>query len=152
MSRFLADEASPTVSIVINTLNRGSLLADAIRGVLQLDYPSFELIVVNGPSTDHSEQVLEGWRGTIKHLRCDVPNLSVSRNVGIAAADGEIVAFLDDDAVPHPRWLRYLSRHYADPSTGGVGGYTVDNTGVRWQVRKTVCDRFGNAHFPDDLF
>jgi glycosyltransferase involved in cell wall biosynthesis len=152
VSRFLADEASPTVSIVINTLNRGSLLADAIRGVLQLDYPSFELIVVNGPSTDHSEQVLEGWRGTIKHLRCDVPNLSVSRNVGIAAADGEIVAFLDDDAVPHPRWLRYLSRHYADPSTGGVGGYTVDNTGVRWQVRKTVCDRFGNAHFPDDLF
>ncbi|MDP1153929.1 hypothetical protein, partial [Klebsiella pneumoniae] len=47
---------------------------------------------------------------------------------------------------------RYLSRHYANPSTGGVGGYTVDNTGVRWQVRKTVCDRFGNAYFPDDLF
>lgn len=152
MTRFLPDAQCPSFSIVINTLNRGNLLGDAIQGVFQLDYPSFELVVVNGPSTDNSEDVLARWQGRIKHLRCDVANLSVSRNVGIEAAAGDVVAFLDDDAVPHPLWLRYLSRHYADPSTGGVGGYTVDNTGVRWQVRKTVCDRFGNALFPDDLF
>lgn len=152
MSQFLSDAESPPVSVVINTLNRADLLADAIRGVMQLDYPAVELIAVNGPSTDNSEAVLSEWRGQIKHLRCDVPNLSVSRNVGIEAADGKIVAFLDDDAVPHPLWLRYLARHYANPSTGGVGGFTVDNTGVRWQVRKTVCDRFGNAYNPDDLF
>lgn len=152
MTRFLPDAQCPSFSIVINTLNRGNLLGDAIQGVFQLDYPCFELIVVNGPSTDNSEDVLANWRGQIKHLRCDVANLSVSRNVGIEAAAGDIVAFLDDDAVPHPLWLRYLSRHYANPSTGGVGGYTVDNTGVRWQVGKTVCDRFGNAFFPDDLF
>ena len=137
---------------MINTLNRASLLDDAITGVMQLDYPHIELVVVNGPSTDHSEDVLARWQGRIKHLRCDVPNLSVSRNVGIAGAAGEIVAFLDDDAVPHPRWLRYLARHFSDPAIGGVGGFTVDNTGVRWQVRKTVCDRFGNAHFPPDSF
>ncbi|MBX9730899.1 MAG: glycosyltransferase [Sphingomonas sp.] len=143
---------APSVSIVINTLNRATLLGDAISGVFQLDYPSFELIVVNGPSTDNSEAILEGWHGKIKHLRCSEANLSISRNVGIAAAAGDIVAFLDDDAVPHPRWLRYLTRHYADPSIGGVGGYTVDNTGVRWQVRKTICDRFGNAILVDDFF
>lgn len=152
MSKFLPDETCPPFSIVINTLNRATLLSDAIQGVFQLDYPAFELIVVNGPSTDRSEEVLAQWQGKIKHLRCDAPNLSVSRNVGIEAADGDVVAFLDDDAVPHPKWLRYLSRHYTNPTTGGVGGYTVDNTGVRWQVRKTVCDRFGNAYFPDDLF
>lgn len=152
MTRFLPDQDSPTVSVVINTLNRANLLDDAIRGVFQLDYPSFELIVVNGPSTDNSEEVLQGWHGRIKHLRCDVPNLSVSRNVGIEAAAGDVVAFLDDDAVPHPLWLRYLARSFADPSIGGVGGFTVDNTGVRWQVRKTICDRFGNAHFPADSF
>jgi glycosyltransferase involved in cell wall biosynthesis len=152
VSRFLPDEKCLTFSIVINTLNRANLLGDAIQGVLQLDYPAFELIVVNGPSTDRSEEVLAEWQGKIKHLRCDAPNLSISRNVGIEAVDGDVVAFLDDDAVPHPKWLRYLSRHYTNPSTGGVGGYTVDNTGVRWQVRKTVCDRFGNAFNPDDLF
>ncbi|MGY6636095.1 MAG: glycosyltransferase [Erythrobacter sp.] len=152
MSRFLPDSASPSFSVVINTLNRADLLDDAITGVMQMDYPQFELIVVNGPSTDHSEDVLARWQGQIKHLRCDVANLSVSRNVGVAAAAGDIVAFLDDDAVPHPQWLRYLARNFADPAIGGVGGYTVDNTGVRWQVRKTVCDRFGNAHFPPDCY
>jgi glycosyltransferase involved in cell wall biosynthesis/GT2 family glycosyltransferase len=152
LNRFISDDCSPSFSIVINTLNRASLLSDAINGVLQLNYPSIELIVVNGPSIDHSEDVLGTWQGKIKHLRCDVPNLSVSRNVGIAGAAGDIVAFLDDDAVPHPLWLRHLARHYADPSVGAVGGFTVDNTGVRWQVRKTICDRFGNAYFPDDLF
>lgn len=140
------------VSIVINTLNRADLLDDAIRGVFQLDYPSYELIVVNGPSTDHSEEVLARWKGQVKHLRCDQPNLSVSRNVGIEAASGEVVAFLDDDAVPHPTWLSRLTLHYANPQVGGVGGFTVDNTGVRWQVRKTICDRFGNAKYVDDYF
>lgn len=152
MTRFLPDHASPPVSVVINTLNRADLLDDAIAGVMQLDYPAFELVVVNGPSTDHSEEVLARWQGRIKHLRCEVANLSVSRNVGIAAASGEIVAFLDDDAVPHPQWLRHLAKAFADPTVGGAGGFTVDNTGQRWQVRKTVCDRFGNAHFPPDTF
>lgn len=152
MTRFLPDHASPPVSVVINTLNRADLLDDAITGVMQLDYPAFELVVVNGPSTDHSEDVLRRWKGRIKHLRCDIANLSVSRNVGIAAASGEIVAFLDDDAVPHPHWLRHLAKAFADPAIGGAGGFTVDNTGQRWQVRKTVCDRFGNAHFPPDTF
>lgn len=142
----------PSFSVVINTLNRAELLDDAIRGVLQLDYPDFELIVVNGPSTDRSEEVLDGWSGRIKHLRCAEANLSISRNVGIAAASGDIVAFLDDDAVPHPAWLAKLARNYGDARVGGVGGYTVDNTGMRWQVRKTVCDRFGDAHFVDDFF
>ncbi len=152
MTSIPESEILPKVSIVINTLNRAALLNDAINGVFQLDYPHFELIVVNGPSSDHSEDVLANWRGKIKHLRCDVPNLSVSRNVGIAAASGDIVAFLDDDAVPHPKWLRFLTRCYADPTVGAAGGFTVDNTGVKWQVRKTICDRFGNAQFVDDHF
>ena len=142
----------PSFSIIINTYNRAAYLDDAIRGVLQLDYPEFELIVVNGPSSDATEDVLARWAGRIKLDRCEQANLSISRNVGIAAAAGEIVAFLDDDAVPHPQWLTRLAGHYAREQVGAVGGFTVDNTGMRWQVRKTVCDRFGHAHFVDDLF
>ena len=82
----------PTFSIVINTLNRAAYLDDAIAGVLQLDYPEFELVVVNGPSTDNTTQVLERWADKIKIGNCDVANLSVSRNVGIAAAAGDVVA------------------------------------------------------------
>lgn len=142
----------PSFSIVINTLNRAAYLGDAITGVLQLDYPAFELVVVNGPSTDDTAQVLKRWAGQIKVGDCAVPNLSVSRNVGIAAAAGDVVAFIDDDAVPHPEWLMRLARRYADPVVGAVGGFTVDNSGVRWQVRKTICDRFGTAYSVDDFF
>ncbi|WP_347304500.1 glycosyltransferase [Croceibacterium sp. TMG7-5b_MA50] len=151
MSFEMAD--SPlSFSIVINTYNRADYLEDAIRGVTQLDYPAYELIVVNGPSTDATSQVLAAWADRVKIRQCDVPNLSVSRNIGIEAAAGDIVAFLDDDAVPHPQWLTNLAKHYADHEVGGVGGFTVDNTGVQWQVCKTVCDRFGNAHSVDLFF
>jgi glycosyltransferase involved in cell wall biosynthesis len=152
VSAFHFPSPAPTFSVIINTYNRADYLDDAIRGVLQLDYPAFELIVVNGPSTDDTEAVLARWAGRIKTASCEAANLSMSRNVGIAAAAGDLVAFLDDDAVPHPQWLSRLAGHYARPEVGAVGGFTADNTGMRWQVRKTVCDRFGFAHFVDDLF
>jgi glycosyltransferase involved in cell wall biosynthesis/GT2 family glycosyltransferase len=142
----------PRVSIVVNTYNRGAWLDDALRGLAGLDYPEFEVIVVNGPSTDDSAAVIARWVPMIKALDCEEANLSMSRNVGIAAASGAIIAFIDDDAVPHPQWLRRLVTAYADPAVGAVGGFTVDNTGTRWQMRKVVCDRYGAAHHVTDYF
>lgn len=136
----------PSVSVVVCTYNRADTLADALRGTSQLDYPNFEIVVVNGPSQDETSKLLGQWRDQVKIVECDVPNLAASRNLGIAASAGEIVCFIDDDAVPHPQWLSRLSSKYADEHVGGVGGFTVDNTGSRFQSRKTICDRFGNAH------
>ena len=139
-------------SVVINTYNRAAYINDAILGLAELNYPDYEVIVINGPSTDRTGEILEGWKERIKIGECAEANLSMSRNIGIQMASGDVVAFMDDDAVPHPEWLKRLAVHYADPSVGGVGGFTIDNTGVRYQVRKTVCDRFGNAFFPHDYF
>ena len=142
----------PSVSVVINTLNRADQLTSALRGLLGVDYDRLEVVVINGPSTDATEDVLAGYQGLLKAGRCDVANLSKSRNAGIAMASGDIIAFLDDDAIPHPCWLKKLVKPYADPDVGAVGGYTIDNTGVRWQVKKTICDRFGDAYFVNDFF
>ncbi len=139
-------------SVVINTYNRAPYLEDAILGLLQLNYPFFEIIVVNGPSTDNSANVLKKWQGRIKIENVSEVNLSMSRNVGIEKASGDVVAFIDDDAVPHPEWLTKLAVNYANPAVGAVGGFTIDNTGTAYQVKKTVCDRFGNAYFPNDFF
>ena len=139
-------------SIVINTYNRGAYLNDALLGLSELDYPDYEVIVVNGPSTDKSDEVLERWRDRIKIGKCAEANLSRSRNIGIQMSAGDVIAFVDDDAVPHPTWLRRLASHYCDPAVGAVGGFTIDNTGRRFQARKTLCDRFGNAFFPHDYF
>lgn len=142
----------PPVSIVVNTYNRAGWLGDALAGLQGLDYPAFEVIVVNGPSTDASADMIERWGHRIKARSCGEANLARSRNIGIAAASGAIVAFIDDDAVPHPLWLRRLVMAYRDPAVGAVGGFTIDNGGMGWQVRKTVCDRFGNAHNVTEFF
>ena len=139
-------------SVVINTYNRGPYLNDALLGLSELDFSAYEVIVVNGPSTDNTSEVLEKWRDRIKIGKCANVNLSMSRNVGIGMASGDVIAFIDDDAVPHPTWLHYLSQRYCDPAVGGVGGFTIDNTGQRFQATKTICDRFGNAYFPNDYF
>ena len=136
----------PTFSVVINTYNRAAQLDDAIRALLQLDYPAFEVIVVNGPSSDGSEAVIRAYGDRIKSRSIDEVNLSVSRNAGIAAAAGDIVCFIDDDAAPHPQWLQHLARAYGDARVGGAGGFTIDNTGMQWQVQKTLCDRYGGGH------
>lgn len=144
--------ADLTFSVVINTLDRVSYLKETLASLAGLRHHDFEVIVVNGPSSDGTAELLSNWEGKVKLRSCEAANLSISRNVGIAAAAGDIVAFIDDDAVPHPDWLKELARPYADERVAGVGGFTIDNTGTRFQVRKTICDRYGNAHTVSPFF
>ena len=67
-------------SIIINTYNRGEYLDDAIRGLFQLNYSNYEIIVINGPSTDNSQEVIDSWSNLIKHKTISERNLSISRN------------------------------------------------------------------------
>ena len=140
-----------SVSVVINTLDRADHLRTALRALEQQRHPAFEVIVVNGPSKDDTEAVLDGYDGRIKRARCPEANLSMSRNIGIGLAAGEVVAFLDDDAIPEPDWLVELVRGYADPKVGAVGGFIRDHTGVTFQCRVTVCNRFGDSENFDNV-
>ncbi|NJK91934.1 MAG: glycosyltransferase [Blastochloris sp.] len=90
------------ISVVINTLNRADLLEQTLKSLGWQRHRNFEVIVVNGPSRDGTTEVLERWQGRIKVGDCPEANLSMSRNIGICMAAGEVVAFLDDDAVPEP--------------------------------------------------
>jgi glycosyltransferase involved in cell wall biosynthesis len=136
----------PTVSIVINTLDRAVELQQTLKSMLWLDYPGeFEVIVVNGPSKDNTEAVVASWLSHIRFGKCEIANLSVSRNIGICMAQGDIVAFIDDDAIPEPEWLTQLVKPYVDPMVGGAGGFVFDYTGYNFQYEYAVVDRFGNA-------
>lgn len=106
-----------SVSIVINTCNRAHVLHKTLDSFNHLHYDNFEVIVVNGPSTDHTEGLCEQYAGRIKTETCPKENLSMSRNVGIRAAAGDLVAFIDDDALPADEyWLdRYVEAFTNDP-------------------------------------
>jgi hypothetical protein len=136
----------PTFSIVINTLNRGALLPQTLDSLRWLRYQGgFEVIVVNGPSTDNSQDVIDAWGSALRSARCPVANLSVSRNIGICMARGDIVAFIDDDAIPEPEWLAQLAAAYDGPLVGGAGGLVFDQTGYSYQYEYATATRLANA-------
>lgn len=135
-------------SIVINTLNRADLLQKTLQSFCWLKYDgNFEVIVVNGPSTDNSEQVIESWLPKIRAGNCDIANLSVSRNIGICMAQGDIVIFIDDDAIPEPEWLTQLAKAYDSSEIGGAGGLVFDQTGYTYQYEYSTANRLANANW-----
>lgn len=142
---------TPSFSIVINTYNRAHTLPRTLESLQWLRNRNFEVVVVDGPSTDGTADVVAAYAGRIKLGRCPEANLSMSRNIGIAMAAGDVVCFLDDDAVPEPDWLDQLALGYADPQVGAVGGYIRDHTGYAFQCKAVVCDRFGRGESFDSL-
>jgi glycosyltransferase involved in cell wall biosynthesis/GT2 family glycosyltransferase len=136
-------------SVVVNTLDRADSLELLLRSLeLQWHPEEFEVVVVTGPCTDHTDEVVERWGPRIKHRTCDEANLSLSRNIGIQAASGDVIVFVDDDAVPEPRWLsELLAPLEADPEVVASGGYVWDHTGYDLQCRFNRCDRLGRASF-----
>jgi cellulose synthase/poly-beta-1,6-N-acetylglucosamine synthase-like glycosyltransferase len=133
------------VSVIINTLDRANLLARLLLSLEGLRYPELEVIVVEGPSKDHTAEVLAAWEHRIKRRHCSVANLAVSRNVGLCASAGELVAFIDDDAVPEPDWLARLVAPFSDPRVAAVGGPIRGRNGVTFWHRVLVGDRLGRV-------
>jgi glycogen synthase len=138
-------------SVVINTLNRAASLRDTLESLRGQIHDEIELIVVNGPSTDGTEELLARYAGEIKHERCGVANLSMSRNIGIRAAAGDVVAFIDDDAIPERNWLSDLVQGYVSDEISGVGGVVFDHTGTTFQFKFGIADRYGDTRLVDEL-
>ncbi len=111
-----------TFSVVVNTTDRAASLHTLLRALEHQSYPYFEVVVVVGPTRDNTAAVLAQYGGRVRVLQCPVANLSVSRNLGLQAALGEIVAYIDDDAVPARNWLLQLNRLFADPGVTASGG------------------------------
>lgn len=92
-------ECAVTVSIILPTRNRASMLKRAVKSVLQQTYVDFELIIVSDGSTDETEQVVAGFEDRrirfLKHAAAR--GASAARNTGLTVACGRYIAFLDDD-------------------------------------------------------
>jgi glycogen(starch) synthase len=127
---------------VINTFNRCESLATTLDSLRRQNYPHFEVVVVNGPSTDGTTALLYSRRDDLRVGTCAERNLSVSRNVGIAMAAGDLVAFIDDDGVPDENWLADAVGSFDQDDVAGAGGFVYDHTGYRLQYRYSFAGRW----------
>ena len=111
-----------TFSLIVNTTDRAYPLRALLWSLEHQAYPHFEVIVVVGPTYDTTLEILEDFCSRVRVLRCPKANLSQSRNIGLLAAHGDIVAYIDDDAVPCINWLSQLARLFNDPLIDATGG------------------------------
>jgi len=103
----------PLVSIIIPTRNREVRISAAIDSVLNQTQQNFELIVVDDGSTDATQEVLRAYGSRITCLRIDPAGPSAARNRGIAAAQADLIAFLDSDDIWLPRKLEQQLAHHS---------------------------------------
>lgn len=138
----------PEVSIIVCTHNGARTITDTLEALQKLEYPNYEVIVVDDGSNDNTAIVAQqlGFRvisTSHRGLSSALPGrengvdwiitksnrgLSNARNLGLAEARGEIVAYIDDDAYPDPHWLDYLAAFFLNPRTAkyaGVGGPNI---------------------------
>jgi cellulose synthase/poly-beta-1,6-N-acetylglucosamine synthase-like glycosyltransferase len=96
----------PLVSVIIPTYNRGWIVKEAIDSVLDQDFSDYELIVVDDGSDDNTREILGAYGTAITVLQQPNRGVSAARNRGIAAAAGELIAFLDSDDLWLPGKLK----------------------------------------------
>jgi GT2 family glycosyltransferase len=115
--------ALPRASVVVpSNFARPAQLRRCAERLMELDYPDYEVIVVDNRPGNVSEAEIPG----VQVVREPHPGISAARNRGIAVATGDIIAFTDDDAVVDRRWLRAIGERFArEPEVVAVTGLNV---------------------------
>ena len=125
---------APEISVVIcaHTELRWAQTLAAVDSVRQQNFTHHEIIVV----VDHNPVLYERLKSALPGVTVaenrEARGLSGGKNTGIALARGEIVAFLDDDAIADRDWLKFFADSYGDPAVAGVGGLTLP----LWETRR----------------
>ena len=130
--------------MIVVSRGRPDPLRLCLTAIGQLCHPGFEIVVV-ADATGRRAVAAMGWETKIKLVGFDVANISAARNAGLAEAAGEIVAFIDDDAVPEPSWLDHLTRPFADAGIAATGGYVIGRNGISFQWKARAVNRLGEA-------
>jgi GT2 family glycosyltransferase len=123
------------VSVIVLNWKRPHLLPRTLQGLRQQNIDPFEVIVV-------SDRPKPADQKDVAWVQVSEANVSAARNAGLAAAGGDFIAFMDDDAVPERGWLRQLCANMQH-GMGAVGGPVLGPNGWREQWGRVDVDDFG---------
>jgi len=134
--RFVPKQKLPKVSIVVCSYNGARTLRDCMSSLQDLHYPDYEIILVDDGSKDNTQPIMQEFPG-VRNIRQKNRGLSVARNVGIAAATGEVVAFTDSDCMADRDWLYFLVHTLLSSDFAAVGGPNISPPATDW-IQATV--------------
>lgn len=123
----------PSVSVLVPAYNEGQLMERALASLMELDYPHYEVVVIDDGSTDDTLERAARWEG--RHGPVEVRVITKRNggkasalNAGIAASKHPFILCMDADSYLHPKTLLRAIEHFGDPSVGAVAGNVkVDN-------------------------
>jgi GT2 family glycosyltransferase len=111
----------PKVSVVVCVYNGERTIDSCLSSLEKLNYPNYEVVVVNDGSADKTREIAESY-DYIRLINQENKGLSEARNVGIRASKGEIIAFTDADCMVDADWLTYLVARFQSTEFAAVGG------------------------------
>jgi len=134
--RFVPEQKLPKVSIVVCSYNGARTLRDCMLSLQDLNYPDYEIILVDDGSKDNTQPIMQEFP-KVRNIRQKNRGLSVARNVGIAAATGAVVAFTDSDCMADRDWLYFLVHTLLSSDFAAVGGPNISPPATDW-IQATV--------------
>lgn len=111
-------------SVIVCTFNGGATLHACLESLQHLNDAEYEVLVVDDGSTEDMAAILRAFP-TVRYLRQVHAGLSAARNLGAAEANGEILAYLDDDCLADEDWLKHLERGFDEPAWVACGGPNI---------------------------
>jgi GT2 family glycosyltransferase len=142
-------DPAPSVTVVVATRERQALLATCLDALAELDYPNYDVVVVdNAPVTDQTERLIADTYPHVRYVREDQPGLAAAHNCGLRAATGSILAFTDDDVKVDRRWLAEIVRAFqADTDVACVTGLILPaELQTRAQIMLEAHGHFGKGY------
>jgi O-antigen biosynthesis protein len=135
----------PRVSVVVASYNGGHTLPACLNSLKHLNYPNYEVILVDDGSTDDTAKIAAQFP-EVRTIHQTNLGLSAARNAGIQAATGSIVAFTDSDCRADEDWLYYLVGDLLKTDASAIGGHNFPPPEDNWVAGAVAVSPGGPAH------
>lgn len=152
-------ERYPKVSVIVCSYNGGKTLRDCLVSLDLVNYPDYEVILVDDGSKDRTQEIVQEFEETrakraaagaklpeFVNIRQPNMGLSYARNAGAKAAKGDVFAYTDSDCMADPDWLYYMVGTLLSGDFVGVGGPNISPPAVNWIQAAVSAAPGGPSH------